>query len=91
MTPYVLNEDDAEVAQKPKSIMVNNNNSGVGGGNNNNNNHHQNGGELNGNVKTTNGDIADTPDSIPSRSSASSKSIIIVGNGKNGKAGALKR
>ncbi|GIY91413.1 hypothetical protein CEXT_54881 [Caerostris extrusa] len=34
-------------------------------------------------------DVAETPDSLPSRSSVSGRSII--GNGKNGKSGALKR
>lgn len=89
MTPYVVNEDENDGgsggAQKPKSIAVGPPANGVANGAT------TNGGlkQLNGRVPSKDEESVETPDSLPSRSSVSGRSII--GNGKNGKSGALKR
>lgn len=92
MTPYVVNDEENDsggstAAQKPKSIGVGPPANGVC----------PNGATANGGLKQLNGrvpskeeqDAVETPDSLPSRSTVSGRSII--GNGRNGKSGALKR
>lgn len=86
MTPYVVNEEENDggssaATQKPRSIVVGPPSNGATA----------NGDlkQMNGRVPSKDGDPVETPDSLPSRSSVSGRSII--GNGKNGKSGALKR
>lgn len=83
MTPYVVNENENDggstAAQKPKSIVVGPSTATANGGLK----------QMNGRVPSKDEDAVETPDSLPSRSSVSGRSII--GNGKNGKSGALKR
>ncbi|XP_015930510.1 uncharacterized protein [Parasteatoda tepidariorum] len=103
MTPYVVQEGDGEgrnIPQKPKSIMVGAAN-GVNNGdingtvngavngtvNSSVKQHHVNGNSVH--MPSKDDDAVETPDSLPSRSSVSGRSII--GNGKNGRSGALKR
>lgn len=89
MTPYVVNEEENDggsaTAQKPKSIVVGPQTNGCATGATANGDIKQ----MNGRVPSKDEDPVDTPDSLPSRSSVSGRSII--GNGKNGKSGALKR
>ena len=89
MTPYVVNEEENDggsaAAQKPKSIVVGPPSNGVANGATANGDLKQ----MNGRVLSKDEDHVETPDSLPSRSSVSGRSII--GNGKNGKSGALKR
>lgn len=105
MTPYVVQEGDSEgrnAPQKPKSIMVGTAN-GVNNGDMNGtingavncstvnssvkHQHHVNGNSVH--MPSKDDDAVETPDSLPSRSSVSARSII--GNGRNGRSGALKR
>ncbi|GFY39494.1 uncharacterized protein TNIN_335581 [Trichonephila inaurata madagascariensis] len=62
-------------------------NGGVNGGINGSVKQHVNGSAVH--LMSKDEDVVETPDSLPSRSSVSGRSII--GNGKNGKSGALKR